>query len=435
MARSVRDTRLDSRNARLGLSARREPYWRAIDRGAHIGYRRHKDGGGAWIARIRLEDKSYKFQQIGKADDIQDADGCTALSFSQAQEKARSWFSETKRLEAGIGRAGYTVDDALEEYLDYLRTHGKSAKRTEYSIKASIRPEFGDMEAADLTYRKIADWHKNMVKAKPRVRSGNNTPAYKDVDENDHDYLRKRKSSANRVLTILKAALNRAYEDGRVASDDAWRRVKPYRNVENAKIRYLTKKECERLVNVCPPEFRKLVQAAILTGCRYGEIIKMRVHDYNPDSGTIHIPDSKVFKARHVTLEKRGKLFFDQESAGKLGNDLFFMKTSPSSEKVMWGRSDQGRRLNEACEKAKIFPSIGFHILRHTHASQLAMAGVPMAVIAKQLGITVKTCEKHYAHLSPDYVSETIRQHFPDLDIVEASNVVSLQHIKPLNQN
>ena len=44
--------------------------------------------------------------------------------------------------------------------------------------------------------------------------------------------MRRRRASANRVLTYLKAALNLAWRNGLVPSDDAWRRVKPFRSVE-----------------------------------------------------------------------------------------------------------------------------------------------------------------------------------------------------------
>jgi integrase len=48
--------------------------------------------------------------------------------------------------------------------------------------------------------------------------------------------------------------------------------------------------------------------------------------------------------------------------------------------------------------------------LRHTHASILAMQAVPMAVIARQLGHSdTRMTERHYAHLAPNYVADTIR--------------------------
>ena len=55
------------------------------------------------------------------------------------------------------------------------------------------------------------------------------------------------------------------------------------------------------------------------------------------------------------------------------------------------------------------------------------MRGVPMAVIAEQLGhADTRMTERHYAHLSPSYVADAIRAGFPSLGIVEDSNVVGM---------
>ncbi len=72
--------------------------------------------------------------------------------------------------------------------------------------------------------------------------------------------MRARRSTANRVLTILKAALNHAYHENKVVSDDAWRKVKPFREADSAVVRYLNADECRRIVNACAADFRSLVQ-------------------------------------------------------------------------------------------------------------------------------------------------------------------------------
>lgn len=78
----------------------------------------------------------------------------------------------------------------------------------------------------------------------------------------------------------------------------------------------------------------------------------------------------------------------------------------------------------QACKRAKIKPAISFHVLRHTHGLTLAMRGVPMPVIAQQLGhADTRMTEKHYAHLSGGYVADTIRAHFPTLGIAESGAV------------
>jgi hypothetical protein len=69
-------------------------------------------------------------------------------------------------------------------------------------------------------------------------------------------------------MTVLKAALNLAYQSGEIASDDAWRRLKPFPKVDVPKMRYLFDDECHRLMAACAPNFRTLVEAALLTGYR-----------------------------------------------------------------------------------------------------------------------------------------------------------------------
>jgi len=91
------------------------------------------------------------------------------------------------------------------------------------------------------------------------------------------------------------------------------------------------------------------------------------------------------------------------------------------------GESHQQRPLNEASELANISPPVNFHVLRHTHASHLAMKGVGLGVIAVQLGhADSRMTEKHYAHLAPSYVADTIRAHFPTLGITNESKVTPI---------
>ena len=236
--------------------------------------------------------------------------------------------------------------------------------------------------------------------------------------------MRKRRATANRILTVLKAALNHAWKAGNIASDDAWRRVKPFKGVEAAHVRYLSEAECVRLVNACEPSFRDLVRGALLTGCRYSELAAMRAVDFNPDAGIVTVRHSKAGKPRHVTLTDEGQCLLATLTAGKAPDDPIFAARDGDT----WGKSHQMRPMMEACERAKITPAISFHILRHTHGTALAMKGVPMAVIAEQLGHAgTRMTEKHYAHLAPSYVAQTIRANFPTLGIVSDSKVAAMK--------
>jgi integrase len=150
----------------------------------------------------------------------------------------------------------------------------------------------------------------------------------------------------------------------------------------------------------------------------------MHAADFNPDAGTVTVRESKAGKPRHVVLTKEGQRLFAALTAGRLGNEPIFTR----ADGEVWGKSHQLRPMLEASHRAKIKPVISFHVLRHTYGSTLAMKGVPMGVIAEQLGhADTRMTEKHYVHLAPSYVADTIRAHFPVLGIASETTVVPMQ--------
>lgn len=424
MPRTLRDAKLDTRSARFRLSARREPYWRSISHGLAIGYRKGAKGG-TWIARHYTPDAGRRFNALGAADDVTDADSVHVLNFSQAQEAARAWFAALARQDRTETIAGpYTVGKALDDYVaDYKRRGGKAVDRLEAVIRAHIRPALGKVLLRDLTRRQVENWHAKLAKAPPRLRTKPGEKQRHGKLDTSPEGVRRRRSTANRLLTILKAALNLARHNRCIDTDDAWAMAKPFREVDAPKIRYLSDDETRRLVNACPPHFRSLVTAALLTGARYGELATMTAGDYSRDSGTVHIGRSKAGKARHIYLSTEGIEFFETVAAGKGASDLLF----PRADGGPWRHTHQFRPMRAACEAAKITPAISFHILRHTHASRLAVKGVASAVIAAQLGhADTRMTERHYAHLAPSYIGETVRAAFTKLGIVETTNVVTV---------
>ena len=196
-----------------------------------------------------------------------------------------------------------------------------------------------------------------------------------------------------------------------------------FREADAARLRYISDDEARRLTNGCRPDFRALVTGALLTGCRYGELAAMVGEDFNRDSGTLRVRASKSGKPRHVVLTQEGRDFVTGVMAGKPGSARLFLKENGRP----WAKSEQQRPLAAACQATKIDPPINFHGLRHTYASRLAMSGVPLAVIAAQLGhADSRMVEKHYGHLSPSYVAETVRAAFGHLGIVELPKVVPI---------
>lgn len=411
MARTVRDAALQTRESRLDAKKVKlgKRYYRSIQDGLALCYRRTGKGCGTWSVRIRQADGRYALERLGEADDTADANGETVLTFAQAQRKAQ------KRLEAvqrsgGIIRPPLTVREAAAAYLDWFRTARKSARETENAITAHILPALGDLRISELSARRISEWHHRLAAKPARKRSGiGRRQAFKAAPATD-DAKRARRATANRVLTVLKAILNKAYRDDLVASVDAWARVKPFERADEPITRFLTEAECVRLLNACRPELRQLVKGALFTGARFGELASLTAANVNLDTRSLFIAPSKSGKGRHVPLNAEGFDFFAALVAGKRGNERVFTKANGEA----WGVNHQVRPLTDACKRAKIEPAITFHELRHTYASLLAQAGADLLTISKLLGhADTRITSRHYAHLCDKTLANTVRALLP----------------------
>ena len=430
MARSVRNAKLDTRSARSKCEVRREPHWARMDAGAFIGYRRLASGNGTWIARLRGDDGKQHYQALGSADDTLVADGVNVFAFGQAQDRARTFFDRKRRELAGHieERTGpLTVEEVVRGYLVDRRKRGsKGVTADEVQANARIIPALGAIEAEKLTKRRVDAWLLDLANSPRRLRTGKfaTSQATRDFDRQDSDEVRRRRSTANRVLTTLKAALNHAFNEGHIGSDDAWRRVKPFREADAAVVRFLSADEQRRLINACQGAFRNLVKGALMTGCRYGELTRLQVGDFNAEAGVVTVRESKAGRPRHVTLGDEGRAMFEQMTVGRPSRDLVFFRDDGRP----WRQAHQARPLVEACGRAGIEPPASFHTLRHSYASSLAGRGVPMSVIAHQLGhADTRITEKHYAHLAPNYVTETVRAALPMLGVADDPTIIPLR--------
>ena len=443
MARTKRSAKLDTWNARKKLpmgKMNQEP----LAPGQYLGYRRPESGAaGSWFARCRMDGRILQ-ERLGTADDYQDADGGKVLTYAQAQGNADAWFQKLAK-EANLAELGeavpsgpYTVKDALADYLrDAERRAIKSLKVTTQVGNAHILPALGDIEVSKLSKHRIDEWFHALAEA-PRRKTGKARAEGAEVaflsPPVTDDEKRARKDTANRILTILRAALNLALKENKVGEPAIWRKVEPYKGVGSARVRFLSEEEQIRLVNACAsPEFRNLVRAALFTGCRYGELTRIQVKDFNPDNATVFVAISKSGKSRHVVLTDEARDWFAGITAGRpthaliLTRERVFRTTRKAANPGGgWAAYDQRYYMALACEAAGIEP-LGFHELRHSYASMLVNKGVPLAYVASQLGhVDISMVQKHYGHLCPSAMADAIRAAAPRLG-TEAAKVAALK--------
>jgi hypothetical protein len=148
MARSARNSSLETRTARARLAVRRKPYFAKIAKGLSLGYYRGAVAGN-WIARYYRGAQAYDTTAIGAADDTLEADGIKVFDYWQAQEQARQWGERQRLIAAGGLRKGSdSVAHAVADYLTEIRAEKKPAaeKGAEYVFDAWILPELGAIQ-------------------------------------------------------------------------------------------------------------------------------------------------------------------------------------------------------------------------------------------------------------------------------------------------
>ncbi len=96
------------------------------------------------------------------------------------------------------------------------------------------------------------------------------------------------------------------------------------------------------------------------------------------------------------------------------------------------GLQQAAQLFRKALEKANLLRDANnqqrsLYSLRHTYATRLIMRGVALPVIAAQLGhADSQMVERHYGHLAPSFIADTIRAAFGTMSLVEPDNVTTI---------
>ena len=351
---------LGSASGRAKLKQRGEPYWVPIVRGCALGYRRGKTGG-SWIARVPGKARAYDLHALGAADDLNDGNG---LTYKAALDEARKVF---KMPTATPG--SHTVAYVLDRYLTHVKSANPEStiRDTESRIEGILKPVFGAIKLSKLRATDITDWQAQAV------------------DDRKPD-------TVNRLVTILKAALNRAWKIDRLIADDSeWRQVSRLEGGTARKV-FLTGAQPGLLLKHCKPiAFQRLVRAGLLIGARYGELTALRVHDFDQATGTLEILGGKT-GGRTVYLSGESVAFFASLAVGRPANSLLL----PRDDGSQWGKNHHQRSFLAAVTSANLADATTFYALRHTHISAALLAGVNIQVVAENCGTSVRMIEQHY---------------------------------------
>lgn len=388
---------INTATARAELPPRREPYWAApIDRGRSLGYRKIDKDRGTWIARAR--DPETGKQQYYALKQVPDGD------FYAARAAAVSWF---KSLDQGVTHKGpFTVADAAREYVEELRRGGRSdpADDAEWRFRrCEIYGMDTEAEESDEARAKLAKLRIGRIEV-TRLRA----PTLKAW----RDALSISPSAQNRMMAVLRAALNLAVQNNRVpaSAEQAWRAVKQHRNADGRREVFLDLAQRRALLEAAQGGARDLVEAALLLGARPGELVTATRAAF--DSRTKLLKLSGKTGPRDVPLTGAALALFERLAKSKLPAALLFTRADGEP----WTRIEWSRAIRAAADAAvvkdergkthKLPAGVVLYTLRHTAITEMLMGGMSTLSVAKLTGTSLGMIESHYGK----FVQETVRE-------------------------
>lgn len=236
------------------------------------------------------------------------------------------------------------------------------------------------------------------------------------------------------IRATLRAALNTAWKWNLIRENPALRVTAP--KIEKSEAIYLTPKEASTLVDKSSRHhIGRMIELALLTGLRIGEITGLRWEDVDFEGHVIRIRKQlqrvdKVLQLRDLKSQSSKRVL----ALGETGMDCLKRQRA---EQLLWSTgkdeskdsfnplnlvfTDKGGKgldpktvdkfLKGFAELAEIKKTISFHKLRHTVATHMAANGVPLHLVKDQLGHSqIALTSNTYAHAVPTALRSAAEQ-------------------------
>lgn len=204
-------------------------------------------------------------------------------------------------------------------------------------------------------------------------------------------------ATINRHIATIKHMFTKAVE-WEMVEEEVLKKIRKVKMLEenNKRLRYLSKEECQTLINACSDHLKPIVITALNTGMRRAEILTLKWENVDLQHGFILLNKTKNGERREIPINETLRATF-RSLQRRL--DVPYVFFNPSTG-LPYG--DVKTAFNGACRRAKI-TDFHFHDLRHTFASHLVMNGVDITTVKELLGHKTLTMTLRYAHLAPSH--------------------------------
>ena len=357
----------------------------------------------SWIVDVVFQHPDGREDRVTKKSPVQTRRGAEQYERELRQALLNGTFGKERGQEDGA-----TLADFVARFLTYSENNNKysSVVTKRQILDDHIVPFFGEMALAKIGPAEIEDFKAAMKRKNSAARARKEAPTQAAIRKRQ-DVAPKPLSlkTVNNVLTVLHKLLTVAEEQGAIKQAP---RVKLFVKLPKSTFDFLSFDEAERLVAAADPAWRTVLLVAIKAGLRQGELIGLQWNDLDLAQGLLHVRRTiwrghegtpKGGRERTVELPRsvvdalkshrhlRGRFVFCQEDGKPLTAG---MMTAPL------------RRALQAAGITREQGQIGWHDLRHTYGSHLAMKGVPLKVIQELMGHATIQMTERYAHLSPE---------------------------------
>jgi len=284
-----------------------------------------------------------------------------------------------------------TVAAFVPVYLQNSRAKNKprSVNSKEQILRDHVLPVVGELPLDRVDFAVIEDLKHGLLESEYRGRH-------------------RSAKTVNNVLTVLRRLLVLAKKRGHVVAvpEIEWL------TVEDPDFDFFTFEEFDALVAAAElGEWRTMIHLAGLTGLRQGEILALQWNQVDLERYRIHVVESTSRRITTSPKSRKGRTVEIGETARALLRSHRHLRGPYVFCDADGAQLTDGEckwPLWRACRKARL-RRIGWHILRHTYASHLAMLGVSLRTIQLQLGHATIEMTMRYAHLAPETMQSAAR--------------------------
>ena len=349
----------------------------------------------------------------------------------QAQELHDRRKAELWRIERLGDFPDVTFEEACLRWLEE-KAHKKSLDADKGRIGFWLM-HFEGVLLKDISEAKIYAAVSRMTnrKAKERWEQRAVSMAKKGMDIGEYKPAAVSTSTKAKHLALMKALMRAAEREWK------WIEKSPVIKVpqeRNKRVRWLEPAEAKRLIDECPEPLKSTVEFALATGLRRSNIVDLKWQqiDLQRKVAWIYPEESKSGRAIGVALNDLAESVLRRQ-IGRHHNWVFVHTESvkrndgTTTASVRKMRVDSNTAWRAALKRAGI-EDFRFHDLRHTWASWLIQAGVPLSALQEMGGWESIEMVQRYAHLAPNHLTEHARQ----IDAIFGSRVPNLSHMENL---